>query len=226
MANQKMMRQSISASMYESMIKYTNHIIMAVLIVLLAASVYGGYMFWVKQKNRSAQKDFGMLMMEYHKVVREKNPDWSTLIEKFQDGYNRHANSALAPCFLAYQARILGAQDKQDEAIELLTQVVTMSNASPLHDLYVMEKALLVLDQADDQAKQVALQELTDLANNVQNQFNDSALFYLGRYYWANDQIELARDVWQRLVDSQRDEKVAASPWVQQVKDNLALTII
>ena len=64
------------------------------------------------------------------------------------------------------------------------------------------------------------------LAQNKDNMFRDSAQYYLGRYYWAHNQIDDARAVWQQLVDEQRDEKMAPSPWVNQVQEQLELMIV
>jgi cytochrome c-type biogenesis protein CcmH/NrfG len=97
---------------------------------------------------------------------------------------------------------------------------------SPLIALYEMERALIQLDSADDKFQQAGLQTLQALADDKNNTHRDSAQYYLGNYYWAHNDVDKAHDIWQKLVDEQRDEKLAPSPWVQQVQQQLSLTMI
>ena len=89
-----------------------------------------------------------------------------------------------------------------------------------------MEKALIQLDSADESLKSSGLDTLKNLASDQHNTYRDSAQFYLGRYYWAMDEVDAARTVWQQLVDEQHDEKLAPSPWVHYVQDKLNITIV
>ena len=226
MVNQKITRQSFVGTIYDIVIKQTKNIIYVVCLVGISVTLFFGHKFWVKQKNKLAQRDFGMLMYEYHKVAREKNPEWSVLLEKLKNGYEQHKNSLFAPYYVSYQVNILLQQNKHDDALVLLNNLTSEFDKSPLKSLYSMEKSLVTLDSNNDQEHRKAIDDLIVLANDAQNDFRDIAMFYLGRYYWVHDQIDLARDIWQRLVDEQRDEKIAPSPWADQVKDYLTLTVV
>lgn len=92
--------------------------------------------------------------------------------------------------------------------------------------LYKMEQALIQMDNEDEAIKTTGLNTLVDLAQDMNNAYRDSAQFYLGRYYWAMDDVDAARKIWQQLVDEQRDEKLAPSPWVHYVQDKLNITIV
>jgi predicted Zn-dependent protease len=178
------------------------------------------------KKERSAQYDFSALMTEYEVMSREKDPQWSLLLEKFNKTYADHASSPLLPYYLGYKVQILLEQDKKDEALATLDRMISSMTGSPMIALYQMEQALIQLDSVDSEINNVGLESLKSLAQDTDNMFRDSAQYYLGRYYWANNQIDNARAVWQQLVDEQRDQKLAPSPWVNQVQEHLALTIV
>src|SRR5690606_18825445 len=137
----------------------------------------------------------------------------------------KHSRASVLPYYKSYAVQILLKQGKKDEAIALLDTIISETRTSPMVSLYQMERALITLDMSDSELQKDAENSLLTLANDSTNQFYDSALFYLGRYYWVNDQIALARETWQKLVDEQADEKIAPSPWAQQVREYLTLTI-
>jgi predicted Zn-dependent protease len=188
--------------------------------------LFFAHKLWVIKRERAAQYDFAFLMTEYDTMSREKNPQWSELLEKFEKNYDKHSNSSLLPYYLGYKVQILLAQDKKEEALVILDKMIADMPGSPMLALYEMEQALIQLDSNDGELNQVALQALKTLADDTDNMFRDSAQYYLGRYYWAQNQIDDAREVWQQLIDEQRDEKIAPSPWVDQVQAQLALTIV
>jgi predicted Zn-dependent protease len=188
--------------------------------------LFFAYKWWGIRRERAAQYDFAFLMTEYDTMIREKNEQWSELLEKFEKNYEKHSNSSLLPYYLGYKVQILLAQDKKEEALGVLDAMIADMPGSPMLALYEMERALIQLDSDDTELNAVALQALHKLAEDTHNIFRDSAQYYLGRYYWANDEIDKAREIWQILVDEQRDEKMAPSAWVDQVKAQLELTII
>ena len=65
------------------------------------------------------------------------------------------------------------------------------------------------MDASDQAFQQKGLQELVSLAREENNPYKDMALFYLGRYYWAKNQIDEAKKAWQELEDSS---------WMDQIK--------
>jgi predicted negative regulator of RcsB-dependent stress response len=199
------------------------------IVFFCAVAVMGlsfGYKLWSAKRERAAQYDFSALMTEYETASQDKNPEWDALLKKFEKNYEKHSNSSLLPYYLGYKVRILLHQDKRDEALETLNKIITDMPGSPIISLYHMERALMQLDSADETVKSVGLDTLMRLSNDTHNDYRDSAQFYLGRYYWANNDVDAARSVWQQLVDEQRDEKLAPSPWVQHVQDKLNTIIV
>lgn len=186
----------------------------------------GVYKLWSAKKEREAQYDFSSLMTEYETISQDKNPDWEALLKKFEKNYEKHSGSPLLPYYLNYKVRILLHQDKREEALSLLNRVVTDIPGSPILSVYKMEQALIQMDSADDAIKNIGLKTLIHLAQDMNNEYRDSAQYYLGRYYWAMNDIDAARKVWQELVDQQHDEKLAPSPWIGYVQDKLNIIIV
>jgi hypothetical protein len=195
-------------------------------LVALLVILFFARKLWIINKEQSAQYDFSVLMTEFETVSREKDPQWSPLLEKFETQYKKHAGSSLLPYYVGYKVQILLAQDKKDEALVTLDNMIAELSGSPLIAMYEMERALIQLDVDDAKLNEVGESTLKALAQDQSNIYRDSAQYYLGRYYWANNQLVEARAIWQQLVDEQRDEKMAPSPWVDQVQQQLSLTII
>jgi predicted Zn-dependent protease len=191
----------------------------------LAASSFA-YKLWSAKRERAAQYDFSSLMTEYETMSQDKNPEWDVLLDKFEKNYEKHASSSLLPYYVSYKVRILLNQDKREEALATLDTMIDAMPGSVMLSLYQTERALVQLDSADESVRLTGLNTLISLAQDADNKYRDSAQFYLGRYYWAKNDIDAARAIWQQLVDEQHDEKLAPSPWVHQVQDKLNITIV
>ncbi len=215
--------KNISRFMYAN----DKNILRAVIFVALLIVLFFARKLWIINKEQSAQYDFAALMTEFETVSREKDPQWSPLLEKFETQYQKHSSSSVLPYYLGYKVQILLAQDKKEEALVTLDKMIAdMLPESALIALYEMERALIQLDIDDAKLNEIGLDMLKMLAQDKGNIYRDSAQYYLGRYYWSNNQVADARAIWQQLVDEQRDEKMAPSPWVDQVQQQLALTIV
>jgi tetratricopeptide (TPR) repeat protein len=191
----------------------------------LAASSFA-YKLWAAKRERAAQYDFSALMTEYETMSQDKNPEWDGLLQKFEKNYEKHSSSSLLPNYLSYKVRILLNQDKREEALATLDTMIAAMPGSVMLSLYEMERALIQLDSTDESVKSTGLDALVSLAQDTHNKNRDSAQFYLGRYYWAKNDIDAARTIWQQLVDEQHDEKLAPSPWLHYVQDKLNITVV
>ena len=92
--------------------------VLALLVLLIV--FFFAHRLWVANREQSAQYDFSALMTEYENMSREKDPQWSALLEKFETNYKKHSHSSLLPYYLGYKVQILLAQDKRDEALATL----------------------------------------------------------------------------------------------------------
>lgn len=219
-------RQSMFQTLSEAFEINIKPIMMVLFFAAAMTVLFFAHKLWVAKRERAAQYDFSALMTEYETMSREKNPQWSALLEKFEKNYDKHSSSSLLPYYLGYKVQILLAQDKKDEALATLDKIISDIPGSPMLAMYEMERALIQLDGTNSELQNVGLETLKKLSSNSDNMFRDSAQYYLGRYYWAQNDTDAARAVWQQLVDEQRDEKISPSPWVDQVQAQLALTIV
>jgi|GEM_PF-2003845 len=222
---------AIQKTNFKSLTDIFNENLKPLLIVLSCVVVMIFFFFihhlWVVKREQAAQYDFAFLMTEYDVMSREKNPAWADLLEKFEKNYDKHSHSSLLSYYLGYKVRILLAQNKQEEALIVLDKMIeNLSLSSPLLNLYKMERALIQLDNDDDALRSVGLEMLKDLASDAKNISRDSAQYYLGRYYWSENNFDQAREVWQTLVDEQRDEKIAPSAWLDYVRAQLDMIVI
>jgi|SRR5579872_695772 len=225
MVTQRTASKSFSHKLYNVMNKNARHVAIVVGLIAFFVSAALLYMLWMNEQNKSAQRYFGSLVMEYNQAKQNKDFDWQALLKKFESGYKKHSGSSLLPYYKGYGVQILLQQNKQDDAVALLDTIISDTQASPMLSLYQIERALVALDMENADQQKKAEESLIALANDKSNQFHDTALFYLGRYYWANNNIVAAREVWQKLLAEQADEKVAPSPWAQQVKEYLTVSI-
>lgn len=226
MATQKIRITNIWETISQTVFAQSRHFFMIISVLVVGTALFFTYKLWVTKREQSAQYAFSALINEYELMSREKDPQWAPLLDKFEKNYAKHSSSSLLPYYQGYKVNILLKQGDKDAALATLDSMIGDMQSSPILGLYEMERALIRLDSADSAMNVAGLESLKKLADDANNMFRDSAQFYLGRYYWATNEIASARIVWQQLVDEQRDEKIAASPWAGQVQELLKLTIV
>src|SRR4030095_3020635 len=226
MASQKITRSNLLETISNAVFTQSRHFFMFLSVLVVLIVLFFSYTLCVANREQSAQYDFSTLVAEYDVMVREKDPQWALLLDKFEKNYEKHSRSSLLPYYQEYKVNILLKNGDKDAALVTLDSMINDMQSSPILALYEMQRALIKLDSADVAVISAGLTSLKNLADDTNNIYRDSAQFYLGRYYWATDRIDLARNVWQHLVDEQQDEKIAASPWVSQVQELLKLTIV
>lgn len=200
---------------------YIKIVLFTVVLFVVAGKVFFLHRWYVGYREQGAQKTLAQSLKEYYKAAQTGSPeDWGAVEALFKLGYEQHANSYIAPYFLAYQADALIYQHKLYDALPVLEQMLALlPEKSPLFFLFKIKYAQVHIDIP--QYTQTGLQELTELARNDKNPHRDTALFYLGNYYWVHDQTQEAKKVWQELVDSQWQQQMSPSPWIQDVQSKL-----
>jgi predicted negative regulator of RcsB-dependent stress response len=226
MANQKTTWTTLFDTIFHAIQAYSKHISIAFFTLLSAGLLFFGYQMWITKKTQAAQYDFSSLITEYETALTTPDFEWDALLEKFNAQCDKHASAPLLPYYQAYKVQILLQQNKRQEALALLDFMIAHMTDDSLTTLYEMERAMVQLDDSDTAVREIGVATLKMLAHDTENIFRDSAQYYLGRYYWAHNQIDDARTVWQLLVDEQHDEKLAPSPWVAHVQDYLTLTVV
>ncbi len=207
--------------------KYAKHVGISIGAVLALIGAFLAYRWYVQYREQAAQKAWAEQLVEYHRAVQSGLPqDWEHVAMQFKFAHERHSSANTAPYLLAFQAQAVAKQGKLTDAIDVQSQLLDdVSRKSPMYPLFKMQRALMMLDTDDETMQQKGLQELIEVAQDKHNKFNDMALYYLGRYYWAKDDVGEAQKIWQELVDSHREEQIAPSPWVKAAEHVLRSSI-
>jgi len=204
--------------------KYTRQVIITIIAAAVLVGGFFGYRLYSVYQAKEVHKIFAHAMEEYGKA--QANPElWSEVEMAFQVGHEQAGSSNLAPYFKAFQAEALLQQDKLDQAVVIMDEMISaLSQESPLHTAYKTKRALMKMDLEDSAMQEAGLQELTEIANDAKALNNDSARYYLGLYHWAQDNVQKAREAWDPLIELQYHEKHAKSPWAQLAQDKLEHT--
>lgn len=205
---------------------YTHFLFILLLTLLAVGGGYLGYRWYMLSKGQTVQREVAMRMEEFQRILAgapEAMPAQLAQLESVLTfDYNLNQRNKLAPMFLLLQADVQLQQQKEVETLDTLQRLITILATSPLQPLIKTKRALLQLDSADVQVKELGLQNLTQLAYDTDNTQRDSALFYLGRYYWVHDQLDEAKRVWQELIDTPTYTGSFPSPWVYEAQEALA----
>lgn len=203
--------------------RYLKSIGIVLMILLAATGGYLGYRFYIVSREQEAHQSFVEYLETFQSAQQANSQqEWERMISVFDHGYQQHKESNVAPLFLSLKANAQLQLGEHVEGINTLQQAIdALPKGSQLLPLLATRQALMQLDADDDALSKVGLVQLVSLARDEKNSLKDMALFYLGRYYWANDQIEDAKKAWQELEDSSWAQKAYPSPWVAQAKQTL-----
>jgi tetratricopeptide (TPR) repeat protein len=189
----------------------------------LGAISYAGYSWYNASRERMAEKDFSSYVQQYYRALSApQSAAWDQLASLFDVGYVQHRSSELGPYFLAFQAEALLQQNKYQEALDVLKNLLSaLPESSPFYALFRVKYNLILLDQPEHSGHQAALEALREIGSDKTNSAFEGALFYLGRYYFAHHDLEKARAFWQELRATAVDEN--PSPLIQEVDEYLGL---
>lgn len=201
------------------------------LVFLLGITLFGGYKakrWYDGYQERGAQLPFSQALDEYDRVLHQlrtgtvtSNALWDEARLGFQEVQTKHAGTAFSRYAQIFQADIEARQGSTEQAIASLEAVSKqLSEQSPLYHVLKTKAALL---QFDAGKAQEAVAALTDLANDQANPQRDTAAFFLGYYYWEQDELEKARQAWEPFEASrQLKESEERSPWAPIAQMKLA----
>lgn len=199
--------------------KRIRYVIGMVAALALCITGYFGYRWYSISRDEAAQKEFSTLITRYAQSKTSEQQD--SLLVELGLAHDQYARSSMAPYFSAYEVDILLEQGKKMEALTALDSMInSLSSSNPLIYLYQTKRALLKFDLDDEAIAQEGLQELEQLAQNKKNKQRDLAQYYLGLYYFVNDQNQEAKKVWGDLVEESFSSE-SPSPWANQAKQKL-----
>ncbi len=170
------------------------------------------YYSYTMYQGRKAQIILGECLDEYQKALESKQDMWSEIVLMNELGLNQASGSSLQPYFMVMQAQALAHQKKFDEAVAMIEQADAALNADlPYKAYYALTKSLMQLDASN--MKEQGFANLQQLAHDDSYTFQDAALYYLGSYYWVDNNLDKAKETWQLLIDG-AETSFKDSPWV------------
>ena len=214
----------ITAEKYLYTLKNNPQYVGAALACLLV--VGGGFYYYRSTVIKQEEAAFAVLsecLAEYDQAATGAS-EWKDVSAMCQAGYEKYGNTKVAPYILDIQVDALLAQDKKEEAMEVLSMMLSkVGNHSPLYSLYKLKLSLLKTDIADDAIKTAGIQDLEQLAADTNNHYRDVAQFYLGSLYREQGQKDKAATVWKELValNEKLADKQASSPWAAMAQEKL-----
>ena len=193
--------------------------------VILGGGSWYGYRYYSLQKEEAATTILDDCLNEYQTAAQGKT-SWATVTAMCEAGYEKYKNSGIAPYILAVEIDALLHDQKNEEALKVLERMIaSLAHESPLRAPYQLKYALLKMDMLqekmnDPQFSEAGLQELQALAYDTKNMYADAALYYLGLYYFSNENEEKAREVWKTLITNYdtHSAELEKSPWVTLAK--------
>lgn len=202
-----------------SSLRYVKYVGCGIGIALLAAFLYFAQQIRVSWREQKAQYAYSQVQDLFEQQRDAENPSYQGLVEKIDAAYYQNSGSNLVPYFLNLKSEVLLEQDNKDEALQVLESIVSVVDHGMPGELVRTKYALILLDT---DRKQEGIEKLTTLAQSQHNQVRDIAQFYLGRYYWVHNDIEMAKHIWNDLINEQRVHRISPSPWAKLAEESLA----
>ena len=189
---------------------------------LLVGGFYG-YRYYQTAKNQKAQRILSEVLSEYERALETNSVEaWGNLASLAALGYQQHKSAGSAAYFLAIESEAVRRQGDYQKAFVLLDQAIAgVPSRSAVNNLYKTKQALMKIDNADAGIKQQGLDELIALGSNSKNSNRDLALYYVGYYYWVNDNLVQAEKAWNELIALDSTDKRATSPWAVMAQSKL-----
>jgi tetratricopeptide (TPR) repeat protein len=212
---------------FESNQKYTKYAKEIGIVVLVVVAGFGGlkiYNYYLYSREATAQKVFYECMREMQNA-RKGIGSWYDVEVAFEMGHRQNAKSKLAPFFLIFKSEALNAQGKKQEALDLLNNTLKhLKGDDDMHSIYSVKRALMKMDMEEETIKKEGIQELEEIGclraeHKKKKAGQIPALYYLGSYYWNNDNFEKAKKVWDKLVSISPVEP--ESPYINLAKAKL-----
>ena len=173
-----------------------------------------GYLHYRTVQQAAAHKDFIEALRYYESPVTGSKTvmtadvvefatdqdKWKNVEEIFRKGYQKHRSTGLGSMFHAYQANALARLGELDQAIDILNAAIKEIPNKEIKDFYLLNLALLKLDSKDQAVQQEGFDQLFKIAQDDQSYANESALYYLGAYFWDKKDYAQVKNYWQQLM--------------------------
>ncbi len=178
-------------------IAYKKYVLGGVAGIAIAVVAGVGFNWYWQASQEAAQKDFFELLSAYEVPGDQK---WATVEKEYRHAYERNKRAGIGPMFRVYQADALAALGKQDEAISMLEEVIRSIASRELQDFMKLKLALMKLDSKQPAVQKDGLVALKAIAENSNQAANEAGLYYLGYFFFAQNDMAQAKNYWQQLM--------------------------
>ena len=212
--------------------RYGKEVVLLVLVAGVSFGGYQGYAWHRSNQEKNAQYAMAEAIEELDKanyyLLDPKSQNIPLAEQYLKDAQlafdvmnGTYSSSKLYPYACAFQADIALRQGDVSSALQLLdTALSKMSVKDKLYGMLQIKKALVLIDTNN---AETGIASLEKYAFDKKNPHADTAAFYLGYYYFVNNNKNDAIRVWSELVQSMKafDKKSEKSPWLLLVEDKL-----
>lgn len=238
--------QNIVVEWIELAVDYAIEYKKLVLVGFLVLSGATGGFFWHRwnaacQSQRAHKELVEVLKLFEAPVVKEstsidkknlaqfysESEKWENVASACSEAYKSYSRTAFAPFFLVYQSEALLNIQKKEAALLVLKQAFGLFKGLVLRDFLRVKMALISMDCQDKELQQKGFEDLKRLAEDSDHAAHEQALYYLGLYYWNNNEFSLAKNYWQQmLVKYAQTDVRSGGVYTELVKPKLALITV
>jgi tetratricopeptide (TPR) repeat protein len=177
----------------------------------------------VKKADDAKDDDFNFLNKKEFTSEAEK---WTKVDSVFKSGYEANEGSGIAPFFLAYRAEALVKLNNLPKAIEIMRIALSRMPNHKVKSYYEVKLALMLIDARSAAAVEEGVKILKKLSRDDKNIAHDTALYFLGEYFWYEKKFNEAKNYWNQLLleyEKEVTQDKYPSPWVGPAKEKLRL---
>jgi len=206
--------------------KYARYTFIVAGICVSGLSGYYVYSLYISNRESAAQKVFSECIVDFENAKKGIG-SWDNVQVAFQMGHKQNSGSMLAPYFKAFEADSLYEQGKNKEAIETLANALEdMKSDLDMFSLYKTKLALMKFDSKRENLKAEGLKELESIAglgdkSDKATSGRGVALYYLGSYFLGQNNIEKAKEAWEKLVALEVEKEGPVSGYIGLAKEKL-----
>lgn len=201
--------------------RYCRYIILLGLMIGASILLYLGYSTFNKRKLESVSASLMECIMKFNETTSSETPNWDDVINLCTEKKKIHGSSPLAPYFTFICSDALLKKGNFAESLELMKEVAHSVQSNDIAPLIKTKYALMLLDSTDELMRSQGVEKLTALAEDTSNKSSDMAQYHLGRYFFAINDHEKAKEIWVKLVSNTVMTTIAPSPWVTLAQQKL-----
>lgn len=210
---------NLSARFQDLYDRYGNYL----LAILIAGSAsWFGYKYYRNWSEQKSFTQFAESIDDYNKLALRdgKSSEWQDIQTGLSARAQSNSGSSLAPYFSALQADAQIKEGNIDGALATYDKLLAkLPKNSPLYPLYVIKQALIKTDATQESVRVDGMKILELIALDPKSPVQDMALYYLGYFAWAANDLTTAEKYFDILIKNSQD-----SVWAKMAMAKLEVT--